>query len=60
MDELAYPNPGTIEATIGADTIVIEYVDAGVLVDGVFTSWDAIEAAVGGDEDDDLSDGCLF
>jgi len=60
MNDGAYPNPGRIEVTIGADTIVIEYVEAGVLVDGEFISWEAIEAEVDDEDDDDIFDGCFF
>ena len=55
-----YPSSGKVNVTLNGETIAIEYVAGGVLVDGEFVSWEAIEADFDEDDFDDVFDQCSF
>ena len=55
-----YPSSGKVNVTLNGETIVIEYVAGGVLVDGEFVSWEEIEADFDEDDFDDVADQCSF
>jgi hypothetical protein len=45
---------------VNGQTFVIEYVEGGVLIDGEFVSWEALEAEFAGDDFDDAFAACSF
>jgi hypothetical protein len=60
-DELSvYPSSGKVTVTTNGQTSTIEYVEGGVWIDGVFFSWEEIEASVDEDDFDSVFDQCSF
>jgi len=55
-----YPSSGKVSVTLNGETIVIEYVEGGVLIDGEFVSWEEIEADFDEDDFDSVFDQCSF
>ena len=55
-----YPSSGKVTVTTNGQTSTIEYVEGGVLIDGVFVSWEAIEASFDEDDFDSVFDQCSF
>ncbi len=61
QDELSvYPSSGKVTVTTNGQTSTIEYVAGGVLIDGEFVSWEAIEANFDEDDFDSLFEQCSF
>lgn len=60
-DQLSvYPSSGTVAVTTNDQTSAIEYVEGGVWIDGIFFSWEEIEASFDEDDFDSVFGQCSF
>jgi len=55
-----YPTAGKVTAVADGQTIVIEFVPGGVWINGVFVSWEDLEADLDDDDFDDVFGQCSF